>query len=116
MLAQQYPMTLSANYPTIMEDKITVNTPVSFLDMLNPNMYIIFKIDSSITESNLPVYFKDKYDYAHAIKLNDGTPVLGNQLKINGVYEAYYQQTASAVILKSLTPLYEDVLLASVRV
>lgn len=108
MLAHNNPMTVAAEYPTVMEDRFVVSTPVRFLDMLNTDMYVIFKIDN--TNYNLPVYFKDAVNYEHPVVLSDATPVLVNQLQLNGIYSAKYQYSGGYIILDSLTPLNPDVI------
>lgn len=106
MLAHENPMTIAAEYPTATDDRFIVSTTVRFLDMLNTDMYIIFKMDNN--NYNLPVYFKDAVDYEHPIVLKNGTPVLANQLQLNGIYKAKYQYTTSKIILKSLNPVDEE--------
>lgn len=108
MLAHNNPMTVAAEYPTVMEDRFVVSTPVRFLDMLNTDMYVIFKIDN--TNYDLPVYFKDSVGYEHPVVLSSGTPVLVNQLQLNGIYSAKYQYSGSYIILDNLTPLNPDVI------
>lgn len=108
MLAHNNPMTIAAEFPTVMGDRFVVSTPVRFLDMLNTDLYIIFKIDNN--NINLPVYFKDAIDYEHPIVLSDATPVLCNQLLLNGIYKATYQYSGSYIILDSLTPLNPDII------
>lgn len=71
-------------------------------------MYIIFKIDNN--NYNTPVYFKDDVGYEHRVVLSDGTPVLANQLLLNGIYSAKYQYTGGYIILDSLTPLNPNVI------
>lgn len=108
MLAHLNPMTVAAEYPTIEDDRFVVSTPVRFLDMLNSDMYVIFKIDNN--SNNLPVYFKDSVGYEHIVVLSDSTPVLTNQLQLNGIYSAKYQYEGGYIILDSLTPLNPNVI------
>lgn len=108
MLAHNNPMTIAAEYPTIKEDRFVVSTDVRFLDMLNTDIYIIFKIDNN--ESNFPVYFKDSIDYEHRVVLGDKTPVLASDLQLNGIYKAKYQYTGGFIILDTLTPLNPDII------
>lgn len=108
MLAHNNPMTIAGEYPHEEDGRFVVSTPVRFLDMLNTDMYVIFKIDNN--SSNLPVYFADAVNYQHAIVLPDNTPVLVNQLQLNGIYKAKYQYSASCIILDSLTPLNPDII------
>lgn len=109
MLAQDNPMTVAGEYPTALEDRFVVSTSkVRLLDMLNTNLYIIFKIDNN--SYNLPVYFKDSVDYEHKVVLPDNTPVLANQLQLNGIYAAKYQYDAGCIILDSLTPLNPNII------
>lgn len=110
MLAQPYPMTVAAEYPTIKEDKIVVVTNVNFLEMLNINMYVMFKVNVPVTESDLPLYFKDKSNYEHRIVDKDNNPIKGNQIILNGIYKAYYQQSASAIILDNIIPINPNII------
>lgn len=109
MLAHNNPMTVAAEYPAVMGNRFIVSAPrTRFLDMLNTDMYIIFKIDNN--GYNLPVYFKDSIDYEHPVVLSNGTPVLANQLQLNGIYSAKYQYSGGYIILDSLTPLNPDII------
>lgn len=109
MLAHNNPMTIAAEYPDVQADRFVVSAPYTrFLDLLNTDMYVIFKIDNN--NYNLPVYFKDSIGYEHRVVLPDGTPVLANQLQLNGIYSAKYQYTGGYIILNSLTPLNPDVI------
>lgn len=109
MLAYNNPMTVAGEYPQVLEDRFVVSAPYTrFLDMLNTNMYVIFKIDNN--NYNLPVYFKDSVNYEHRVVLTDGTPVIANQLQLNGLYKAKYQYSGGYIILDSLTPLNPDIL------
>lgn len=109
MLAHNNPMTVAAEYPTVVDDnRIVVSTPVRFLDMLNTDMYVIFKLDSN--NKNLPMYFKDSVDYEHKIVLSDVTPVLDSDLQLNGIYKAFYQYLGGYIILDSLIPLNPNII------
>ena len=108
LLAHNNPMTIAAEYPSIMEDKVVVNTPVRFLDMLNSDMYVIFKIDTNNAE--LPVYFKDSSNYEHRIVLPNSQPVLLSDLQLNGIYKAKYQYEGGYIILDNLTPINSNVI------
>lgn len=109
MLAHNNPMTVAAEYPTVTNNRFVVSAPYTrFLDMLNSDMYVIFKIDNN--NYNLPVYFKDSVGYEHKVVLSDGTSVMANQLLLNGIYPAKYQYTGGYIILDSLTPLNPDVI------
>lgn len=89
MLAHDFPMSIAAEYPTELEDRVVYSTiKVRFLDMLNPNMYVLFK---GIIPVNKPVYFKDTSGYEHIVSLTDGgEPILANTLINNQVYPALY--------------------------
>lgn len=108
MLAHINPMTVAGEYPTATVDRFIVSTPIRFLDMLNTDMFVIFKIDNN--NYNLPVYFKDSVGYEHAVVLSDSTPVIANQLLLNGIYKAKYQYVGGYIILDSLTPLNPDII------
>lgn len=108
MLAHNNPMTIAAEYPHVEGDRFVVSTPVRFLDMLNTNIYVIFKIDN--TNYDLPIYFADSAYADHTVVLPDGTPVTPNQLQLNGIYSAKYQYSGSYIILDNLTPLNPDVI------
>lgn len=109
MQAHINPMTVAAEYPTVEDGKFVVSTAtVRFLDMLNSDMYVVFKIDNN--DYDLPVYFKDSIGYEHRVVLPDATPVIANQLLLNGIYAAKYQYTGGYIILDSLTPLNPNVI------
>lgn len=109
MQAHINPMTVKGEYPTALADRFVVSCPtVRFLDMLNTDLYVIFKIDN--INFNLPVYFKDSVGYEHPVVLSDATPVICNQLILNGIYKAKYQYSGSYIILDSLTPLNPDII------
>lgn len=103
MQAYLNPMTIAGEYPDVQTDRFVVSTPVRFLDMLNTDLYVIFKIDNN--NHNLPVYFKDSVGYEHAVVLVNNVPVLANQLLLNGLYKAKYQYQGGYIILDSLVPL-----------
>lgn len=107
MQAHRNPMTVAAEYPEVQVDRfIVVTEHVRFLDMLNTDMYIIFKIDNN--NYNLPVYFKDSVGYEHEIVLQNGNSVLINQIQLNGIYSAKYQYTGGKIVLKNLVPINAD--------
>lgn len=107
MQAHRNPMTVAAEYPEVQADRFVVATAhVRFLDMLNTDMYIIFKIDNN--NYNLPVYFKDSVGYEHAVVRQNGNPVLINQIQLNGIYSAKYQYVGGKIVLKSLVPVNSD--------
>lgn len=109
LLAHKNPLTVAGEYPHAYEDRFVVSAPTTrFLDMLNSNLYIIFKIDN--IDYDLPVYFKDSVEYEHPVVLSCGTPVKANQLQLNGLYSAKYQYSGGYIILNSLTPLNPDVI------
>lgn len=116
MLAHENPMTIAGSYPETIGIRYVIKTPVRFLDMLNTDMYLIYKTDSSSLGVNLPIYFRDAdypgstAAYEHAVVLPDATPVLANQLIPNGIYKAKYQYTGGYIILNSLTPLNPNVI------
>lgn len=116
MLAHENPMTIAGSYPETIGSRYVIKTPVRFLDMLNTDMYLIYKTDSSSLGVNLPIYFRDAdfpgstAAYEHAVVLPDATPVLANQLIPNGIYKAKYQYTGGYIILDSLTPLNPNVI------
>lgn len=89
MLAHDFPLTVAAEYPTECEDKVVYSTAkVRLLDMLNPNLYILFK---GVIPVNKPVYFKDTSNYEHIVSLTDGgLPVMADTLVNNKVYTALY--------------------------
>lgn len=109
MLAHNNPMTVAGEYPTIEEGRFVVSAPYTrFLDMLNTDMFVIFKIDNN--NYDFPIYFKDSVGYEHRVVLPDSTPVLVNQLLLNGIYSAKYQYNGGYIILNDLTPLNPDVI------
>lgn len=108
MLAHNNPMTVAAQYPSVESNRFVVSSiDVRFLDMLNTNMFIIFKTDN--IDYDLPVYFKDSVEYEHDVILSDGTRVIANQLQNNGIYSAKYQYNGGYIILDSLIPLNPDI-------
>lgn len=116
MLAYNNPMTVAGSYPRVEGDRYIIATPIRFLDMLNSEMYLIYKTDSGSQSINLPIYFKDAdysgstASYEHAVVLSNGAPVLANQLIPNGIYKAQYQYTGGYIILDSLTPLNPNII------
>lgn len=108
MLAHNNPMTVAAEYPAQVGDRYVVSTPVRFLDMLNTDMFVIFKID--VNNLHLPMYFKDAVNYEHAIVLTDSTPVYLDDLQLNGIYSAKYQYEGGYIILDSLIPLNPNII------
>ena len=109
MLAHNNPMTVAAEYPDPQPTNFVVSAPYTrFLDMLNTDMYVIFKIDNN--NYSTPVYFKDSIGYEHRVVLPDATPVLANQLQLNGIYSAKYQYTGGYIILDNLVPLNPDII------
>lgn len=120
MLAQINPMTVAGNYPHIEDNnRYIISTTIRFLDMLNTDLYLMYKTDISSLTIDLPLYFKDAdyvgstAAYEHAVVLTDGTPVLANQLIPNGIYKATYQYDMSYIILDSLTPLNPNIITSS---
>ena len=109
MLAHNNPMTVSAEYPTEINGRYVVSTNIRFLDMLNTDLFIIFKIDRN--DLHLPMYFKDSVEYEHAIVLPNGNPVYLNGLQLNGIYSAKYQYTGGFIILDNLIPLNPDIII-----
>lgn len=68
-LASVNPLAVAAEYPTEKEDKVVYSTiKVRFLDMLNPNMVVLFKGTFNV---NKPVYFKDTSNYEHIVCIGD---------------------------------------------
>lgn len=88
-LASVNPMAIAAEYPTQEEDKVVYSTTkVRFLDMLNPNIVVLFK---GTFDVDLPVYFKDTINFEHTVTFGDeDTPAMADQLVNNYNYPALY--------------------------
>lgn len=70
-LASTNPMAVAANYPTLVNRIVVYTTNITFKEMLNPNLVVLFKDSNYITE-DLPVYVKDISDtigYNHLLLL-----------------------------------------------
>lgn len=89
-LASVNPMAVAAEYPTQEEDKVVYSTiKVRFLDMLNPNMVVLFKGTFNV---NKPVYFKDTSDYEHIVAIGDTShQATADELVNNFPYPAKYE-------------------------
>lgn len=107
-LTHNNPMTIAAEYPSYLENRIVFSTDVLFNALLNTKIYIIFRADNM--NENLPVYFKDDNNYEHSIVLTDNTPVLLNQLQSYGIYSANYQHNRGLIILDNLTPINPNII------
>lgn len=88
-LASENPMAVAAEYPSQTDTKVTYTTnKVRFLDMLNPNMVVLFK---GTFNTDLPVYFKDTSNYEHIVTIGDTThQATANELVNNYPYPALY--------------------------
>lgn len=89
-LASVNPMAVAAEYPDEQEDKVVYSTiKVRFLDMLNPDMVVLFKGTFSV---NKPVYFKDTSNYEHIVCIGDTShQATANELINNLPYPAKYE-------------------------
>lgn len=91
-LAANNPRTVAGEYPTYDNDTYVYSTTrVRLLDMLNPNMYIIFKRNPNTFNQHLPVYLKDTSNFAHTITIGDiNTIAYGDNITRNFNYPALY--------------------------
>ena len=88
-LASVNPMAVAAEYPEETDNSVVYHTSrVVFLEMLNPEMVVLFKQPIGIGK---PTYFQDVSNYGHVITFGDkDTPALSNQLVNNYPYPALY--------------------------
>ena len=95
-LSGSNPMSVAAEYPTELTDRVLYSTiKVRFLDMLNPNLIVLFK---GKINSNLPVYFRDRSGsvnpddgYQHIVTEGDiNTPMIAQNIVNNYPYPALY--------------------------
>lgn len=95
-LATNNPMSIAAEYPSLLKDKVLYSTTkVRFLDMLNPNIVVLFK---GKEQSDLPVYFRDRSGvadpndgYQHVVTIGDiDTPAIAQNIVNNYPYSALY--------------------------
>lgn len=88
-LASVNPMAVAAEYPEETEDSVVYHTNrVVFLEMLNPNMIVLFKQPIGVDK---PTYFQDRSNYGHVITFGDkDTPAISSQLVNNYPYPALY--------------------------
>lgn len=95
-LATNNPMSVAAEYPTTLSDRVLYSTiKVRFLDMINPNLVVLFK---GKIQSSLPVYFRDRSGsinpddgYQHIVTVGDiNTPMIAQDVVNNYPYPALY--------------------------
>lgn len=109
-LASTNPMAVAAEYPeNIDNDTILLykTIKVTFMDMLNPNMIVLFKGLPFTYIPNIPVKFMDNNNYAHIVTVgNINTPLLSNEIVKNYPYPALY--VGNYVILKPTQQTLDD--------
>lgn len=94
-LASTNQMAVAANYPTLVNRIVVYTTNITFKEMLNPNLVVLFKDSNYITE-DLPVYVKDISDttgYNHIVTFEEANiehQATNNQLVNNYLYPALY--------------------------
>lgn len=95
-LATNNPMSVAAEYPSLLSDKVLYSTSkVRFLDMLNPNLVVLFK---GAVQSELPTFFRDRSGvqnpddgYQHIVTVGDeNTPMIAKDIINNYPYPALY--------------------------
>lgn len=99
------PIAVAAEYPTVEDDKVVYSTTkVRFLDLLNPNLVVLFK---GTFEDHLPVYFKDIINYEHIVTIGDiNTTAYADDLVNNYNYPALY--VGNYIILNPTEQTLED--------
>lgn len=111
-LASVNPMSIAAEYPTVLSDRVLYSTAkVRFLDMLNPNIVVLFK---GKIASSLPVYFRDRSGsenpddgYQHIVTIGDiNTPAIAQDIVNNYPYPALY--VGNYIILNPTDQTKED--------
>lgn len=111
-LATNNPMSVAAEYPTELQDKVLYSTAkVRFLDMLNPSLVVLFK---GKIQSSLPVYFRDRSGsvnpddgYQHIVTVGDiNTPAIAQDIVNNFPYPALY--VANYIVLNPTQQTLDD--------
>lgn len=88
-LASVNPLAIAAEYPTQEGNNLVYSTiKVRFLDMLNPNIVVLFK---GTVNAHLPVFFKDTINFQHTVTVGDlSTIAYADELINNYNYPALY--------------------------
>lgn len=89
-LASVNPLAVAAEYPSELADRVVYSTlKVRFLDMLNPNMVVLFKGTINV---NKPVFFKDTSNFEHTVCIGDTShQATADELVNNFQYPAKYE-------------------------
>lgn len=104
-LASVNPMAVAAEYPKETEDAVIYHTSrVVFLEMLNPEMVVLFKQPIGIDK---PTFFRDGSNYGHVITFGDKDMLaMFDQLVNNYPYPALY--VGNYIILNPTQQTLED--------
>lgn len=88
MLSHEFPMTIAAEFPTELPDRVVYTTSTILRDLLNPNPFIQFKGVLNVAK---PVFLKDGTGFPHVVSINtQADQALANELTNNLVYPSAY--------------------------